>query len=64
MSNISPETIKSICKSAAYGETAEVTAKCHQVSAEDVESIWANNPELIKDYKDNFEAIAGGDYNG
>lgn len=64
MSNISPETIKSICKSAAYGETAEVTAAHHQVSVEDVKNIWADNPELIKDYKDNFEAIAGGDYNG
>lgn len=64
MANISPETIKSICKSAAYGETAEVTAAHHQVSVDDVKNIWADNPDRIKDYKENHEAIAGGMQNG
>ena len=51
MANISPETIKSICKSAAYGETAEKTAEMHGCTTEDVKAIWADNPEKIAEYK-------------
>lgn len=64
MANISPETIKSICKSAAYGKTAEVTAAHHQVSVEDVKTVWANNPDRVKDYLENHEAIRGGMQHG
>lgn len=48
---ISEQTILSICKSAAYGETAEKTAEMHGCTAEDVKAIWADNPEKIAEYK-------------
>ena len=41
---ISEQTVKSICKSAAYGETAEKTA-------DEVKAIWAEMPEKIAEYK-------------
>lgn len=48
---ISEQTILSICKSAAYGETAEKTALMHGVSAEQVQQIWNDNPDKIIDYQ-------------
>lgn len=48
---MSDEMKKSICKSAAYGETAEKTAEMHGCTAEDVKAIWADNPEKIAEYK-------------
>ena len=49
--NISEQTIKSICKSAAYGETAERTAMMHGVTPEQVQQIWNDHPDKILDYK-------------
>lgn len=53
MSNttISEQTVLSICKSAAYGETAEKTALMHGVTAEQVQQIWNDNPDKIIDYQ-------------
>ncbi len=48
---ISEQMILSICKSAAYGETAEKTALMHGVSAEQVQQIWNDNPDKILDYQ-------------
>ncbi|MBQ8119188.1 MAG: hypothetical protein IJ172_00490 [Ruminococcus sp.] len=48
---ISEQTILSICKSAAYGETADKTALMHGVTAEQVQQIWAEMPEKIAEYK-------------
>lgn len=50
-SDISEQTILSICKSAAYGETAEKTALMHGVTAEQVQQIWNDNPDKIIDYQ-------------
>lgn len=53
MSNttISEQMILSICKSAAYGETAEKTARMHGVTAEQVQQIWNDHPDKIIDYQ-------------
>lgn len=48
---ISEQTILSICKSAAYGETAEKTAEMHGVTVEQVQQIWNENPNKILDYQ-------------
>jgi hypothetical protein len=48
---ISEQTIKSICKSAAYGETAERTAMMHGTDVETVKKIWAENPDLVNQYR-------------
>lgn len=48
---ISEQMILSICKSAAYGETAEKTALMHGVSAEQVQQIWNDHPDKILDYQ-------------
>ena len=48
---ISEQTVKSICKSAAYGETAEKTAEMHGCTTEDVKAIWAEMREKIAEYK-------------
>ena len=53
---MSEQTILSICKSAAYGETAENTAIQHGITADEVKAIWNDNPEkileLIQRFKD------------
>ncbi len=49
--NISEQTLKSICKSAAYGETAEKTALMHGVTAKQVQQIWNDHPDKILDYQ-------------
>ena len=53
MSNttISEQTVLSICKSAAYGETAEKTALMHGVTPEQVQQIWNDHPDKILDYQ-------------
>ena len=43
--------ILSICKSAAYGETAENTAIQHGITTDEVKAIWESNPEKILDYQ-------------
>lgn len=48
---MSEQMKKSICKSAAYGETAEKTAEMHGCTVEEVKAIWAANPEKIAEYK-------------
>ena len=48
---ISEQTILSICKSAVYGETAEKTAEMHGCTADEVKAIWAEMPEKIAEYK-------------
>lgn len=53
---ISEQTVKSICKSAAYGETAEKTAEMHGCTVEEVYEIWKNNTERI----DKYTNILGG----
>lgn len=49
---ISEQTVKSICKSAAYGETSEKTAEMHGCTVEEVYEIWKNNTERIDKYTD------------
>ena len=49
--NISEQTIKSICKSAAYGESAERTAEMHGCTADEVKAVWAEMPDKITEYK-------------
>lgn len=48
---ISEQTVKSICKSAAYGETAEKTALMHGCTVDEVKAIWVEMPEKIAEYK-------------
>ena len=48
---MSEDKKKSICKSAAYGETAERTAMMHGTDAETVKKIWAENPGLVNQYR-------------
>ena len=57
-SNIGPQTIKSICKSAAWGESVERTAAEHNVSAEDVKKIWEEHAGKITDYKAFYKTMA------
>ena len=54
---ISEQTVKSICKSAAYGETAEKTAEMHGCTVEEVYEIWKNNTERVDKYT---EILGGG----
>lgn len=54
---ISEQTILSICKSAAYGETAEKTALMHGVSAEQVQQIWNEHPDKILDYQSFYKQM-------
>jgi hypothetical protein len=58
--NIGPQMIKSICKSKAYGESAENTAAMHGVSVEDVEQIWKENAEKITEYVTYFKSLQEG----
>lgn len=53
---ISEQMIKSICKSKAYGETAEKTAEMHGCTVKEVYEIWKNNTERI----DKYTNILGG----
>lgn len=53
---MSEQMIKSICKSKAYGETAEKTAEMHGCTVEEVYEIWKNNTERI----DKYTNILGG----
>jgi hypothetical protein len=48
---MSEQMKKSICKSAAYGETAEKTAEMHGCTAAEVQQIWNDNPDKILDYQ-------------
>lgn len=48
---MSEQMIKSICKSKAYGETAEKTAEMHGVTPEQVQQIWNDHPDKIAEYK-------------
>ena len=48
---ISEQMILSICKSAAYGETAAKTAQMHGVTVEQVQQIWNDHPDKILDYQ-------------
>jgi acetyl-CoA acetyltransferase len=54
---MSEQMIKSICKSKAYGETAERTAQEHGCTVEEVYEIWKNNTERVDKYT---EIIGGG----
>lgn len=47
---MSEQMIKSICKSKAYGETAEKTAEMHGCTVDEVYEIWKNNTERIDQY--------------
>lgn len=51
---MSEEQKLSICKSAAYGETAERTAEMHDCTDTEVKQIWADNADLIEEYKNNL----------
>lgn len=55
---MSEQMIKSICKSKAYGETAERTAQEHGCTVEEVYEIWKNNTERIDKYTN---ILGGGD---
>ena len=55
--NISPQMIKSICKSAAYGESKEKTAQMHGVTPEQVQQIWNDNPDKILDYQSFYKQM-------
>ncbi len=47
---MSEQMIKSICKSKAYGETADRTAQEHGCTTAEVYEIWKENTELIAEY--------------
>lgn len=51
MTEMSEDAKKSICKSAAYGESAERTAEMHGCTADEVKAVWAENPDKITEYK-------------
>lgn len=53
---MSEQMKKSICKSAAYGETADKTAEMHGCTVDEVYEIWKNNTERI----DKYTNILGG----
>lgn len=56
--NYSQETILSICKSAAYGETSERTAEMHTpVTVEEVNKIWEDNKDEIEAYKNHYKEL-------
>lgn len=57
MDNISEQTILSICKSAAYGETAEQTAIHHGITADEVKAIWEANRDKILDYQNFYKEM-------
>lgn len=57
---IGPQMIKSICKSKAYGETAETTAQMHGVTVEDVEQIWKEHSDKVTAYIQHFRALQEG----
>ena len=48
----------SICKSAAYGETAEKTAEMHHCTVEEVKQIWESKKDIILAYQ-NFQKEMG-----
>ena len=56
---MSEQMIKSICKSKAYGETAEKTAEMHGCTVEEVLDIWKQSPDLIEEYKSFYSGIVG-----
>ena len=49
---MSEEMVLSICKSAAYGETAEKTAEMHDCTVSEVKAIWEASPDIIAEYKE------------
>lgn len=53
---MSEQMIKSICKSKAYGETADRTAQEHGCTTAEVYEIWKSNTEMIEEY---LNIIAG-----
>ena len=57
---IGPQMIKSICKSKAYGETAETTAQMHGVTVEDVKEIWEEHAERVSEYIEHFKSLQEG----
>lgn len=48
---MSEQMCMSICKSKAYGETAEKTAEMHHTDVQTVLDIWEKSAELIAEYK-------------
>ncbi len=59
-SNIGPQMVKSICKSKAYGETAEKTAEMHGVAVEDVKEIWGKYSEQVSEYIEHLKSLQEG----
>lgn len=53
---MSEQMIKSICKSKAYGETADRTAQEHGCTTAEVYEIWKSHTEMIEEY---LNVIAG-----
>ena len=53
---MSEQMIKSICKSKAYGETADRTAQEHGCTTAEVYEIWKSNTKMIEEY---LNIIAG-----
>lgn len=49
---ISNETKRSVCKSAAYGAEAKLTGEMHNLTEDDVKKIWEENPDLVQEYKE------------
>lgn len=56
---MSEQMKKSICKSRAYGETAEKTAEMHECTVDEVLDIWKQSPDLIEEYKSFYSGIVG-----
>lgn len=54
---MSEEMKLSICKSAAYGETAERTAEMHGCTAAEVQQVWNDNPDKIIDYQEFYKQM-------
>ena len=54
---MSEEMKKSICKSRAYGETAEKTAEMHGCTVTEVIEIWDSMKETVIEYKEFFSKM-------
>ena len=54
---MSNEMVLSICKSAAYGETAENTAIQHGITGDEVQKIWDAHKDIILEYQNFFKEM-------
>lgn len=56
---MSEQMKKSICKSAAYGESVERTAEMHGCTVDEIKAVWAEMPEKIEEYRSFYKGLEG-----